>query len=155
MVRWSFSMIISRVLTSGELLLNKITRAQLWIHLNISSYSFWRKNTKEKEMICAPPNITWTWVQSQRDSCKARNISQYDSIFSPSLFLFLLFSDSISLSDVLPACHSGAEDEDCQREQSVLIKDMSDPQPQEIHPEGNTEITSSTTATGTEKCVST
>lgn len=31
---------------------------------------------------------------------------------------------------------------------------MPDPQPQEIHSEGNPEITSTTTATGTEKCVS-
>lgn len=104
--------------------------------------------------ICAPPKITWTGVWSLRDSCKAKNISLYDSIFVPSLSFPLLFSDSISLSDVLPVCHSGAEDEDCQREQSVLIKDMPDPQPQEILLEGNTEITSSTTATETEKCVS-
>lgn len=44
------------------------------------------------------------------------------------------------LSVMLSVWHSGAEDGECQREQSVLIKDMPDPHTQEIHPEGDTEI---------------
>lgn len=140
---YSFSMMISWVLASGDIFLNKIIRAQLWIrHLNFSCYSFRRQKNwaKLNVPVHLPRSPEHEW-DSWRDSCKTTKISSsHDSPFFPSLYSSLLFSVSISLSVVLPVWHSGAEDGECQREQSVLIKDMPDPHTQEIHPEGDTEI---------------
>lgn len=102
---YSFWMMTRAVLISGDIFLNKIMRTE--VSLNQSPVLD-REMWDQKYLV-----IVWQRFHSPS------SVSLYCSVFL-SFFFF-------PLSDVFPVWHTGAEDEECQREQSVLIKDMSHP----------------------------